>query len=450
MTTSTLSSPSYRRDLGGGLVLRWSAAADAERIAQLYAFVFRDSAEAPLNTSLPFWTRDMMSGRHPLVGPGDFAVVEDTAHDMIVAATCLMRTDWEYAGIPCAVGRPEIVASHPDYRQRGLVRAVFELIHARSAERGHLLQGITGIPYYYRQFGYEYAIDLDGNRGVYFDSIPKLKEGEREPYSLRDATAQDLPQMRALYERERAGALVATPFHERYWRWVLEGQSPESGEAWLVKMITDAEGRPVGYVLPRRKRWGETLGVSGVMVEPGVPLPAVMPALLRALRALAAELPSFKADDPPAHRLSFTLRMGHPLYDVMGPLLAPRNIAPYAWYVRVPDLPAFIRHIAPALERRLEESALSGYSGELNLEFYRGGLRLAFERGRLAAAEDWSKPIWGKSNAGFPPLVFTQLLLGYRSLAELRYAFPDAWADECQPVLETLFPKQHSWALPMD
>jgi predicted acetyltransferase len=73
-----------------------------------------------------------------------------------------MRHKWEYGGIPFGVGRPEIVASDPGYRERGLVRAVFELLHARSAALGHMAQGITGIPYYYRQFGYEYALDQGG------------------------------------------------------------------------------------------------------------------------------------------------------------------------------------------------------------------------------------------------------------------------------------------------
>src|SRR5690348_12884253 len=37
----------YRRDLGNGLVVRWSAPEDVERVAALYAQVFRPSADAP-------------------------------------------------------------------------------------------------------------------------------------------------------------------------------------------------------------------------------------------------------------------------------------------------------------------------------------------------------------------------------------------------------------------
>ena len=141
--------PQYRRELDDGLLLRWASDDDCAGIVQLYSHVFRDAADEPPNLWIASYTRDTMSGRHPLIGPGDFAVVEERATSRIVAATCLLRATWSYAGIPFAVGRPELVASHPDYRNRGLVRALFELIHARSTARGDMLQGITGIPFYF-------------------------------------------------------------------------------------------------------------------------------------------------------------------------------------------------------------------------------------------------------------------------------------------------------------
>ena len=452
MATLSLSDSAYRRDLGGGLVLRWSVAADAEAIGELYGYVFRRNAEEPRNESMIAWQRDLMSGRHPLIGPGDFALVEDTDSGAMVAATCLLWEMWEYDGIAFPAGRPEVVASMPDYRNRGLVRAVFELIHARSAERGHLAQGITGIPYYYRQFGYEYALDLGGSRSVYFAAIPKLKDGEQEPYALRDAHVEDLPQLMALYDRERARGPVSTRVGEDYWRWVLGGQNPAAGEGWHTQLIVNGQGRLIGYVLTGRRRWGDALGVLGMALEPGVALQPLLPSVLRLLHAQALAMPSQRADEPPAARIMFALFGSHPIYDALGERMLAAHEPPYAWYVRVPDLPRFIRHIAPALERRLAASMMSGYTGELKINFYRGGLRLVFEQGRLATAEDYRAAGWRPvAQAGFPPLVFLQLLFGRRSLAELRYAFPDAWADdEARPLLEVLFPAKASWVLALD
>ena len=452
MTKRALSEASYRRSLGDNLVLRWSTAADAEQLGQLYSHVFRDSADAPLNMYTVAWTHDLFSGRHPLIGPGDFALVEDTRQHTIVSATCLLTQIWEYEGIPFPVGRPEVVATAPDYRNRGLVRSIFELIHARSAALGYMAQGITGIPFYYRQFGYEYALDLGGKRTVFFAAIPKLKDGATEPFTLRDATMDDLPLLMRLYDRERARGPVSTRISADYWRWVMAEQNEASGEGWSTKLIESADGRPVGYVLHGRRSSSGKLAILALAVEQDVSLVAAMPSLLRGLQALAEGLPAWKTNAPPPDRLLFGFGAAHPAYDALGDLGATYD-PPYAWYVRVPDLPGFIRHIAPALERRLAGSLAAGHTGELKLNFYRGGLRLAFERGHLTVAEDWRAQVWGpQPEAGFPPLVFLQLLFGRRSFAELRYAYPDVWAEDnaSAALIEALFPAWPSWVLSLD
>src|SRR6476661_5653663 len=204
--TVQMDEDTYRRELSDGLALRWSTPEDVEQVASLYAHVYRSSADAPLNQYIPLWTRDMFSGRHPHIGPRDFALVEDTRTGSLVAATCLLSYTCGYEDMPFRLGRPEVVASLAEYRRRGLVRAIFELIHAKSGARGDLVQGITGIPYYYRQFGYEYAAPLDEGLTVYFPAIPPLKPGAPEPYQLREATLDDVPLLGRLWARAHAQA----------------------------------------------------------------------------------------------------------------------------------------------------------------------------------------------------------------------------------------------------
>lgn len=61
------------------------------------------------------------------------------------------------------------------------MRAQFEVLHEWSKERGELTQVITGIPFYYRQFGYAMALNLSGGRFGYEMQVPELKEDEKEP-----------------------------------------------------------------------------------------------------------------------------------------------------------------------------------------------------------------------------------------------------------------------------
>ncbi len=113
----------------------------------------------------------------------------------------------------------------------------------------------------------------------------------------------------------------------------------------------------------------------------------------------------------------------------------------------------FMRHIAPALERRLANSAAAAYTGELTLDFYRGGLHLVFDKGSITHIEPWRAAAYmNNADASCPALVFLQLLFGYRSLDELRYAFPDVQIEKsgAEVLLNALFPKKFSWVMPLD
>ncbi|MBI4770687.1 MAG: GNAT family N-acetyltransferase, partial [Chloroflexi bacterium] len=233
------------RDLGDGLILRFATPADTEPLAQ---FNGRVHGRDHFDEGVAAWTRDFMSEAHPTCGPSNVTLVEDRrAGGQIVSSLCLIPQTWTYAGIPFGVGRPEAVGTDPDYRRRGLVRAQFEALHAKSTAMGHLVQGITGIPWYYRQFGYEYALDLGGGRAAYFANVPALKEGEAERHRLRPMTLEDLPFVRPLYDRGcLRRALIGCPRPEWLWRHLLTGYSPASWEARPFQIIETSEGRAVG------------------------------------------------------------------------------------------------------------------------------------------------------------------------------------------------------------
>ena len=448
VTSAALAAPSYRRALGDGLVLRWSTEKDVEGLARLTADAFRDEENDPPNTYAANAVRDLMSGGHPLCGPGEAARVEDTRTGEIVADALLMRQAWDFGGVALPLARPEPVATKLGYRNRGLIRAIFELLHARSDARGDLATAITGIYYYYRQFGYEYALDLGGRRAIALDTVPALAEGATEPYTLRAATLDDLSLVMEFYNRDRARAFVSATIDEPTWRWIISDMHPETDENADIRLILDSDGRAIGYVMTARARYGNTYGIRGLHVEPVAPLTAVLPSVLRALTAL---IPSMPTPNPRTQRttaLSLMLGREHPAYDALPYLMPAKEFRPYAWYVRVGDLPRFITHVAPVLEARLPGSAVASYTGAVKLSFYRGGLRLAFEGGRLTTAENWSPTPWDAGQAGFPPLVFLQLLFGHRSIAQLQAAYPDVWiGDDIRPLLEALFPLQLSWAL---
>lgn len=194
--------PDGGRVVGEGLLLRRATSADTEPLITFHGSGYETYDDPAVEEDVKTWVRDLTSGKHPTTGIGDFLLVEDTRTKAIVSSICLISQTWSYCGVPFGVGRVELVGTLPDYRRRGLVKRQFEAIHALSAAFGELLQIINGVPWFYRQFGYEYAVPFVAeHRGA---STQRADAGgAEERYRVRRAGMQDLPFIARLYESGR-------------------------------------------------------------------------------------------------------------------------------------------------------------------------------------------------------------------------------------------------------
>jgi len=449
MTTSAID-PLPPRDLGGGLLLRAATAADADALA---AFNAKTHAVAPslADTSIAAWTRDLLERPHPTFRAEMFTIVEERASGKIVSSLNLLPQTWSFGGIPIGMGQIELVGTDPDYRRRGLVRTQMEVAHGWSARLGHLFQAISGIPWYYRQFGYEMALEMDASHRIPVANLPDLAEGESEPYRLRPAVTADIGFLAETDAHGRQRWLVSAIRDEAIWAFELAERTPDSVAASHVMVIepTGEAARPAGYVVHDRDLWNGSLWVRACELSAGGSWLAVAPSLLRLLRDAGAAM---AGDDPAKQvkRVALGLGTEHPLSHAAGGW-GPDIRRPYAWFVRVPDLPAFLWRIQPILERRLAASPAVAYTGVLKLNLYRGGLMLTFSEGRLTAIEPWATPDFSEAEASFPPLTLLHLLFGHRSLAEVEAIYPDCYVPkhEARVVLESLFPRlpSRAWAI---
>ncbi|MET9661367.1 GNAT family N-acetyltransferase [Streptomyces sp. NPDC006510] len=140
--------PSEPLPLADGLVLRAARPADLDQIGALLARR-GDPADA-LDHRLVVTDPD--------AGWSACAVVVDG--DRVVSTATLLDEEVRIGGVRLPAGQVELVATDREYEGRGLVRALMRWAHDRSAARGHVIQALIGIPYFYRLFGYEYAIDI--------------------------------------------------------------------------------------------------------------------------------------------------------------------------------------------------------------------------------------------------------------------------------------------------
>ena len=439
--------------LPGGLRLRSATLADVEQIADLSAVHHVHDGDPP-DEDIRVFVREAMARPGPQTSVADWLLIDDPATGEIAAKLLMLSHRWRYDGVPLGVGRVEYVTTSPAYRGRGLMTVLMDRYHAISGARGQAVQVISGIFNYYRRFGYEYALPKAPYRELLRDRLPPA--GPDAGLRFRRATAADISLLLELTRvgNRRWGVTSDVDAHD--WRHELEGMTEANAWRPIVTIVEEADGRPVGAASSLGRLIQSSLTSEWCELAEGVSWGRVGPALLRHLDAVGTELDERGAyfHIGPSERV-FTrhaLALGdeHPLVDLLADRLTPMRSRP-ALYVRVADVPALLRTIAPALERRLAASPEhAGHTGDLRLSFYGDGVTLRLENGSFVEAVPWTGLRTGGNDALFPGLVFLQLLFGHRSMAELEHAYPDcrALSDEAFALLGTLFPKRPSWVWP--
>jgi hypothetical protein len=273
------------------------------------------------------------------------------------------------------------------------------------------------------------------------------QEPKEEAYRIRPAEPADIPLLRELYARHCAGSLLSRVRDEAMWQFEMFQAHRNSPYARFVHLITAVTGDAVvGYA--EVTAWGDSIVVREIAAAPGHSLRALALFVLRHLVQQAVEYNQTAVK--PRNRISFGCGEAHPVYQALEWELE-KQLPPYGWYMRVPDLPAFLAHMSPVLEARLAESVMAGHTGKLRLFFYRSYLELLWENGRLTAIAPYQPQNDDDGDAYFPDQTFLQLLFGHRSIDELQKNFVDCNVEngETAVLLNVLFPRRPSWVVPL-
>ena len=409
----------FHQILDDSLVLRTAATKDeVERVSQ-----FNGQIHGPGVTPM---TLDIFL-RHPHTHGRDLIYVEDIQTKQVVSSLCLIPWTLNYEGVTFRSGEMGIVGTLEPYRRHGLIRAQVQVYNQRLCEEGCVLTHIQGIWYYYRQFGYEYAMPLDGGLRLSKRDVPKF---DHAPFSFRTANENDLPMLMALYEAARKEIVIHTQRDEATWRYLLahNAKSEMDCETWLV---LNAQQEVVGYFRLPEHHFGEELTVNEAS---RFSFDAAW-ATLQHVAALAEERHT------PGVRLCLPAQS-----DIMcvARSFGAFDIGTYAWQIRIPDRVAFLRTIAPALERRVERSIFAGCTRDLTLSFFSQNIRLSFLSGCLTEVTDAGLEC--ESDAHIPPLAFIPLALGYRTFEEQHKMYPDMGVSARQRLfVDTLFQRSSSF-----
>jgi predicted acetyltransferase len=359
---------------------------------------------------------------HPQIRPEGWLLVEDERTGEAVATLSLMPLTWRYGPVSLPVAELGFVATQPAYRRRGLQRALSAAFDRIALANGYTLAAIEGIPFFYRQFGYEYALPL-------FDSLfnwqlNQIPRGRSAGFSFRPAEPADVTVLASFYREHTASLDITTERSEEMWRYLV--QAPEQTfYRTQIYLQERRDGQVIGYLGLAPSGWANRLTLMELSADQ-------QDAILAALR-FAGE----RARAGGHEAVGLQLPANHPAC-VLSRYQGIKEERPYGWQMKVLDRVRFLEMIAPALEERLASSLLSGIREELVWNLYRDRIGLRIEGGQVTPFVPRPE---AEPDLSIPPLVATQLWLGWKSLAALDDWHKDMWVkDEKRLLLEVLFP----------
>ncbi|MER0241970.1 GNAT family N-acetyltransferase [Streptomyces sp. HSW2009] len=403
----TAEDPAPPRTLPGGLVLRTAGPADLEQIGELLAR--RGDAVDALDHRLVV--------EDPEAGWASCAVVVDG--DRVVSTATLLDEVVRIGDVHLPAGQVELVATDRAYEGRGLVRALMEWAHERSAARGHVVQVMIGIPYFYRLFGYEYAIDIPPARTVRTPPPGAVHGGP----VLRAALPADVPALADLQAAAQGGFDVAIGHPAARWRWLL---GHEASSLWVVER--DGAVVASGRITPP--------DAGGVLVAEASAVDAAAAHAL--LRGVAARRPGAEISVVPRAGTG-PADAGQEWVDA-----TPQGRAEQ-YYVRIPDPAALLDRLRPLLERRLAAAGIDRPDRAVVISTFGAHYRLpvtADGLGPVVTGGTMQSP-GAVRGAAVAPDQLPALLFGPHGLAGLTKLRPDVYAGD-RTLFDALFPPRRA------
>ena len=353
---------------------------------------------------------------HPEMSNTDYFMVKHG--DEAVAGLVLIPQKWSIDGEELNVAEMGCVGTVPEHRRKRIQWILNKEFDEYAKSKGYDMCVLAGIPYFYRQFGYQYAVELDYETEIEVNILP-----EETRLVSRAFKEEDIPEAQRLLEQTQNRYLVHSIRTPEIWKMQQETRT-YGAEPFKSTAILD-DHKLVAYY-----RWWVEEKVFNVK-ELAFKAESYVDDIAACIRQEAMKQKAEKIKTKLSHEDDFSkylIERG-----------AEKN-KPYGWQIKLLDPRSFLEKLGPVFEKRLAESKFKGLTKEIRMNFWKYKIKLEFREGKLVSVETVSE---AKRVLGMNPYASIQLFLGYRSREDLEYAYPDFYIrGGNEGLIDVLFPRK--------
>ena len=339
----------------------------------------------------------------------------------VVAGLVLLPQTWEIGGVRVKVAEMGCVGTNPEFRRKRLQWILNDKFDEYARENGFDLCVLAGIPYFYRQFGYQYAVGLDYSTLIDVKKIPDY--GSK--LETRVTKETDIPVMDEILKKTQDKYFVMSLRPQGIWE-MQQKTGTYGGEPFLGMSLLKQD-KLIGYYRYVEDQKKSTLYIRELGFNDEIPVEQIG----NKLKKHAVEKGLEKVKTAIAH----TDQLAEYLVEIGGEINTP-----YAWQIKPLDLFGLMQKMKPAFENRLAESQFKGLTKTLAFNFFKFVVKMEIKEGEIKNIEKY----YGEESRtlGFNPYAFIQLITGYKDWQELATSYSDFWVrDGLDDLVDVLFPK---------
>ena len=414
----------YSKKLDDGLIMKSvSSIEDVEKLVLFTKLIHGEENDARLIKTLIL--------EHPYSKPNYFLFIENEKDNTIVSSLCLIPWIWRYKEVEIRTGEMGFVGTLKEYRNKGLIRLLNKRFVELLIRDEFLMSHIQGIAFFYKQFGYEYAIPLEGGFRIDPHYVEETLVGNSQKIKFRKATKMDIPILEIIYEKSALKFDITSIREEQIWNFLL-GPAMSCDSTMEIWNILDENDNITGYFRITQVGFGEGL----ILTEVSNLTYVMAQAVLKKLRDLC------KKYNKPFIRLN--IHQNATLTKVALNLSA-INLGHYAWQIKIIDLKKFVEKVSNIFEKRIKSSVFENLTEKILINLYQVAIKLNFIGGKIKNI-DLVK--FSKDNGllRIPPSLFIPLVLGYYSREDLVQHHHDfLYNKKDELLIDALFPKVDSF-----